>query len=161
MKRTKTEIATYQINNKKDGQQTENCGNVAVKKKIPRWALLNGLFQGAVPDELARLNQYERNLIALICPITMVRLHNKGFHKSISRTYTVVNEIRFASTVLPRYDAGNQYVLLKYNNGNKKKMAGFQIRPSFVVEALRWKKDNDARYANIQISETNLEHVIP
>jgi len=77
MKRTKTEIATYQINNKKDGQQTENCGNVAVKKKIPRWALLNGLFQGAVPDELARWNQYERNLIALISftHIPWLRIH--------------------------------------------------------------------------------------
>lgn len=137
-------------------ESMENDVNVHVNdqhrigRQLPIDALINGLFPGHIPEELAELNSIEQSMIALYSSITKVSLHGgKNYAINGALSYTIVNDITSIASKLPRMPTLESIAILRHSTGSKTK--DYKYRPFKVKRALLWLQSNNHLYENITL----------
>ena len=132
------------------------CSRTLKKGKVPVLAKANGLGLETIPPELEALNELELRLISLRIPfMKMVSLpcrKQRGIH---GPAVNVTSNVDTVVDVLPRLPSQCELIPLKL----KRKLAYkghymYQyVRPTIVLNALKWLKINNPLYANVNINE--------
>ena len=145
-----TSFATFQSKN----WICRTCNLALRKKKIPCQASINGLQLPDIPPELQDLTPLEERVISLRIPFMKLVALPAGQQKCIhGSAINVPTSLEPITSVLPRIPENCQVVPLKL----KKKLsyAGHYqhnyIRPQKVITALRWLKNHNPIYRNIEI----------
>ena len=141
----------------------DTCRGSLRQGKVPKYALANGLWIGAIPAELSSLRVVERMLVAKVrhscCSIKIA----SGMRKMKA------NAIAFPSPVLKVYDMlpppkdDIEEVLAIMFTGPCKPTAAdfmrtpFLVRRNHVKRALEWLILNHGDYTNVKISDSNLQ----
>lgn len=124
--------------------------NVGVKsKKGINCALIYGLIPGAVPVELLGLTSVELSMIALINPLSKMRLEGRSHYEATKPTYTIINNVNLIACQLPRKLSDTDFAILRSHQGQVSK--DFTFRPSIVMQALFWLKANNHLYKNVML----------
>ena len=117
-------------------------------RQLPLDALINGLFPGHIPPELATLNSIEQSMIAQYSSITKVSLHGgKNYAINGALSYTIINDITSIALKLPRMPTLESIAILRHSSGSKTK--DYSYRPYHVKRALLWLQSNNHLYENI------------
>ena len=123
--------------------------NSALHKGLKN-AVLFGLFPGATPEELRDLTWTEVSMIALVNSLTKLHICKKqAYFESTSPTYTIYNNVNSIAEQLPRKFSPTEAAILRTRRGKVPK--DYTFRPYYVIRALRWLKENNRLYADIQI----------
>jgi hypothetical protein len=119
-------------------------------KQLPLDALINGMFPGHNPLELADLNTIEQSMIAQYSSITKVSLHGgKNYTMNGALSYTIVNDVTSIASKLPRMPTLESIAILRHSSGSKTK--DYRYRPYLVKRALLWLQRNNHLYENITL----------
>ena len=132
------------------------------KPKLPAQAVANGLELSDIPEELANLNDLERRLISLRIPfMKILSMFRYGSHYKVDGPpVNVPATIDKICKILPRIpDEAEVYPMklkrkLKYK-GNYMYNA---IRKDVVMNALRWLKNNNDYYKDVEMNDIWDEH---
>ena len=118
---------------------------------IPPKALINGLYVGSVPDELRDLNFVESSMICINSCVSKLKILRPGEHYRTKPgpTYTFINDLVKTTSQLPRMLDKDDIALIRHKNDNKQ--VDYQYRPYRVWSALRWLKDNNHLYKDIEL----------
>ena len=113
-------------------------------------AVLFGLFPGSTPEELSDLTWTEVSMIALVNSLTKLHICKKqSYFEATSPTYTIYNNVNSIAEQLPRKPSPTEAAILRTTRGKVPK--DYTFRPYYVIRALRWLKENNRLYANVQI----------
>lgn len=119
-------------------------------KQLPLDALINGMFPGHIPLELADLNSIEQSMIAQYSSITKVSLHGgKNYAMNGALSYTIVNDVTSIASKLPRMPTLESIAILRHSSGSKTK--DYKYRPYLVKRALLWLQRNNHLYEYITL----------
>ena len=110
-------------------------------------SLLFGLIPGNAPPELIGLTTVEISMIALINPLSKMRLEGKSHYQSTKPTYCIYNNVNTIAEKLPRQLTDADFAILRTYQGEISK--DFTFRPAVVIRALCWLKENNHLYANV------------
>jgi putative component of toxin-antitoxin plasmid stabilization module len=135
-------------------------------RRIPKCAIANGLFLGDVPEVLQDLTLIEQRCIAPYNCITSIVRVNKGKSGDqfgvIGGVAHVHNDVGKWYRVLPVHPL--ETLILQVHVADKKDLAevpkgaqAFKLRPWKVKAALRWLKDNNPLYKDIDIDFTEFD----
>ena len=123
--------------------------NSALHKGLKN-SVLFGLFPGATPEELSDLTWTEVSMIAMFNSLTKLHICKKqSYFESTSPTYTIYNNVNSIAEQLPRKFSPTEAAILRTTRGKVPK--DYTFRPYYVIRALRWLKENNRLYADIQI----------
>ncbi|KAI0733013.1 hypothetical protein BC629DRAFT_1302069, partial [Irpex lacteus] len=132
------------------------------KNSVPILALANGRWLGEVPTVLSELNFMEKILVARYhhnCSI--IRVH-KGPCKMRANCIVFAQPVAKLLSVLPMPRDELQAIFAVLFTGSIAptpddfKRTPFLVRRSFVWRALLWLKTNNFEYADVQLSQANL-----
>ena len=141
-----------------DGKQwiCRTCDGALKRGNMPLQAKVNGLQLCPIPAELSSLNMLELRLVSLRVPFMKVVALPSGKQKCIhGPAVNVPSKVHTICTVLPRLPSQNELIPLKL----KRKLAyrGHYmydyISPDKVLSALKWLKQNNPLYSDIDINE--------
>jgi hypothetical protein len=142
----------------------ENCRKKIRNGQIPRNALANGLWLGAIPVELSRLNFVERMLVARVrVNSCFVRVAASGLKKMTSHVIAFESPVPKIYHRLPPPVEDVEDILAILFTGpcsptEKDYMrTPLLVRRSFVARALEWLKVNNIYYADLDIAYDELE----
>jgi hypothetical protein len=135
-------------------------------RRIPRFAIVNGLGLGEVPLVLQDLSLIEQRCIAPYNCITSIVRVNKGKsgdqYGVVGGVAHVHNDVGKWYRILPVHPNDTQ--ILQVHVADKKDLAevpkgvnAFKLRPKRVKEALRWLKDFNPLYKDIDIDFTEFD----
>jgi len=110
---------------------------------------LNGLLPGTVPECLKCLTTIELSMVARINTVTKVRLVGNSHYTSTTPTYSIINDVLVIAEQLPRMVSELDHATLRTYKGEVIK--NYWFRPSKVIAALRWLKENNWLYRDIVI----------
>ncbi|KAJ3501946.1 hypothetical protein NMY22_g18752 [Coprinellus aureogranulatus] len=143
------------------------CGECRVsirKGNIPRYALAKGLWIGNVPQELAELRFVERLLVARVRHTVCWAKVSSGMKKMKANVVAFESPIPRLYSMLPPPREDMEEVLAVFFTGpvkltaeEMKKLRPFLVRRNHVRKALDWLKLNHCDYADIGISQDNLD----
>lgn len=148
-------------------QVCSQCSRSLRKKKMPKFALANGLYRGELPNQFKDLTWIEEMVCCLYRSTAFVtRLYGSTDPKEPRRFYgnTCAHQMNIQSTVdvLPRTPSDILDILTvvwvgtsSYQQACLKKV--FQIRKEKVWEFLIWLVRNNKLYYHIRLSRENLE----
>lgn len=135
------------------------CHNNLHKKKpkMPAQAVANGLSLPEIPEELKNLNDLERRLISLRIPfMKIMALHRAGSHFKVNGPcVNVPSTINKFCDLLPRLPDEAQFIPMKLKRKIVYKgyhMYGY-IRKEVVMNAVKWLKENNEYYKDVQLNE--------
>ena len=117
------------------------------KKAIPPKALIQGLYQGSVPDEFKDLNTVELSMISLYSCISKIKPMVGKHYKKTGTTYTVVNDLVKVAKTLPRMLTKDEIAVVRHYTD--KKVRDFQFNPGLVWKALQWLRNNNHLYNEV------------
>ena len=112
-------------------------------------SLLFGLIPGNVPPELIGLTTVEISMIALVNPLSKMRLEGKSHYEATKPTYTIINNVNTIAGKLPRHLSDTDFAILRSFQGTISK--DFTFRPAVVMRALYWLKENNHLYAKVDL----------
>ena len=142
--------------------QASHANKEDMIKDLPIWYDKNGKVQFNLPTQLQRLREGEKLLIQQVA-VYVPLLHLKdGQIGSRGHVCSFVQDISKICTVLPRLPDNVQFVKVvkKYlQEGGQIASKMFVIRKKVVLDALKWLKEYNVEYANIQIQESNLDWI--
>ena len=148
-----------------DGKQwiCKTCDAALKRGNMPLQAKANGLQLCPIPNQLSGLNMLELRLICLRVPFMKMVALPSGKQRCIhGPAVNVPSKVDTICTVLPRLPSETELIPLKL----KRKLAyrGHYmydyISPEKVLTALRWLKQNNPLYADIDINEQWLEQAV-
>ena len=132
------------------------------RPKIPAQAVANYLELSDIPPELADLNDLERRLISLQIPfLKILSLFKYGSHYKVDGPpVNVPATIDKICKLLPRLPDDAQVFPMKLKRKLKYKGSYMYntIRKDVVMNALRWLKNNNEFYKDIDINEFWADH---
>jgi hypothetical protein len=140
-----------------------SCRGSIRNGKIPKLALANGLWIGDIPPQLKCLNFVEKMLVARIrhtCAYVKVA---SGMRKMTANVVAFQSPVPKVYTMLPPpRDDLDEVLAILYTGPCKPtpedlKRLPFFVRRNKVVSALEWLILNHRDYADIRISQQNLE----
>ena len=146
-----------------DGNQwvCNTCDRALCGGNMPLQAKANGLQLCSIPTELSCLNPLELRLVSLRVPFMKMVALPTGRQRSIhGPAVNVPSKVDTICTVLPRLPSQSELIPLKL----KRKLAyrGHYmydyITPEKVLCALKWLKENNTLYSDIDINQEWLEH---
>ena len=118
-------------------------------QNIPIDALINGLFQGHIQDEISSLNSIEQTMICLYSSISKIALHGgKSYLIKGATSYTIINDLTHIARSLPRLPSVDSIAILR-----QAKVSGnidYKYRPYFVKKALIWLQFNNHLYKDVE-----------
>ena len=127
---------------------------------LPIWFDKNGMVQYHLPKELQGLREGEKLLIQQVSSYVPLLHLKDGQIGSRGHVCSFVQDISSVCTVLPRLPDDVQYikVVKKYLlEGGEVASKMFTIRKMPFLEALKWLKQYNVEYTNIEIKESNLD----
>jgi hypothetical protein len=141
----------------------EKCRKCVRQGKIPRNALANGLWLGAIPEELSSLKFVERMLIARVhVNSCFVRVAVSGLKKMTSHVIAFESPVPKVYHSLPPPIEDVEEILAILFTGpcspteRDYACTPLLVRRSFVARALEWLKLNNMYYADIDIAYDEL-----
>ena len=138
-----------QHNNVNDDEPTSSS-QVNSSFAIPKEAIINGLFAGAIPDELQNLTDIEKSMISIYSPVTKYSLCTKEHYRiNGATTYTIVNDLFTIANQLPKKIDPSTVGILQTKS--RKLNSNFTFRPLIVKNALTWLKINNHLYKSIHL----------
>jgi hypothetical protein len=139
------------------------CRSSLRQGKVPKYALAKGLWIGAVPEELSSLRLVEQMLVARVrhscCSIKIA----SGMRKMKANAIAFPSPITKIYDMLPpAKDEIEEVLAIMYTGPCKPsaedfKRTPFLVRRNHVKRALDWLILNHADYADVHISNSNLE----
>ena len=118
--------------------------------KVPKLAIVNGLYKGPVPPEISILNFVEMSMISLYSTITKIGIQGGKHSIKLSSVYTIINNTATIAKSLPVMPTLDSIALLRHYSAGQNK--DWNYRPGRVRAALIWLKENNALYKDIIIS---------
>ena len=131
-------------------------------KDLPIWFDKNGMVQYHLPKELQNLREGEKLLIQQVSAYVPLLHLKDGQIGSRGHVCSFVQDISSICTVLPRLPNDVHFikVVKKYlQEGGEVASKMFTIRKTSVLEALKWLKEHNIEYKNIEIKESNLDWI--
>jgi len=117
---------------------------------IPKEAMINGLFAGAIPDELQNLTDIEKSMISIYSPVTKYSLCTKEHYRiNGAITYTIVNDLFTIANQLPQKINPSTIGIL--HTKTRSLNSNFTFRPLIVKNALTWLKQNNHLYNLVEL----------
>jgi hypothetical protein len=140
------------------------CRRYLRTAKIPPHALANGLWLGAVPEQLAQLRFVEKLLIQRVrvngC---FVRVASSGLRKMVAHVIAFESPIaKVYHTLPPPIEEFDDVLALLFTGPcrptpNETKRTPLLVRRKVVAHALEWLKLNHCDYADLHIAYDELE----
>ena len=112
-------------------------------------SLLFGLIPGNAPPELIGLTTVEISMIALVNPLSKMRLEGKSHYEATKPTYCIINNVNAIAIKLPRQLSDTDFAILRSFQGTISK--DFTFRPAVVMRALYWLKTNNHLYSKVDL----------
>ena len=140
-----------------------DCRSSLRKNKVPRFALAKGLWLGNVPEVLSSLRFVERMLVARVRHNSCCVRIASGMRKMKANAIAFQSPIPVIFNILPPAKDDIAEVLAIMFTGPCKptpadfKRTPFLVRRNHVRNALEWLKLNHSDYADIVISDKNLD----
>ena len=116
---------------------------------VPPHALVNGLFQGAIPNELQGLTKVELSMISIYTNCTRIVLNTGHYHAKPTLYTIITNDFVELCEILPRIPNHHQFAILRHHKAEY--MAEFRYRPGKVQAALDWLRQNNHLYSDDKI----------
>lgn len=143
------------------------CRDHLNRRQVPPFALCNGLWVGAVPEELQRLGLLERLLVARVLTIAYeVHITARSEHRfSNALTVYPLDPSHCLDNVLPRtmpldIEQLARFVIVIMTGVSGRDFRGrpvsLTVRRDIVRLALKWLKENNTLYKGILIDENRL-----
>src|SRR5688500_17286226 len=129
---------------------------------LPIWYDKNKIVQFHLPQELKCLREGEKLLIQQVAAYVPLLHLRDGQIGSRGHVCSFVQDITSICTVLPRLPDDVQFVKVvkKYlQDGGEIASKTFLVRKKVVLDALKWLKEYNMEYKNIQIEESNLDWI--
>ena len=142
--------------------QANKAWNENKIKDLPIWFDKHGIVQYHLPKELQNLREGEKLLIQQVSAYVPLLHLKDGQIGSKGHVCSFVQDISSICTVLPRLPNDVHFikVVKKYiQDGGEVASKMFTIRKNAVLDALRWLKEHNIEYANIEIKESNLDWI--
>ena len=131
-------------------------------KDLPIWFDKDCIVQYHLPKELQNLREGEKLLIQQVSAYVPLLHLKDGQIGSRGHVCSFVQDISSICTVLPRLPNDVHFikVVKKYlQEGGEVASKMFTIRKTSVLEALKWLKEYNLEYTNIEIKESNLDWI--
>jgi hypothetical protein len=116
---------------------------------VPPHALVNGLFQGAIPNELQGLTKVEMSMISIYTNCTRIVLNTGHYHAKPTLYTIITNDFVELCEILPRIPNHHQFAILRHHKAEY--MEEFCYRPGKVQAALDWLRQNNHLYSDDKI----------
>ena len=145
-----------------DGMQwvCKTCDAALKRGNMPLQAKANGLQLCPIPNQLSGLNMLELRLISLRVPFMKMVALPSGKQRCIhGPAVNVPSKVDTICTVLPRLPSETELKLKRKLAYRGHYMYDY-ISPEKVLTALRWLKQNNPVYADIDINEQWLEQAV-
>ena len=150
----------------------DNCRQEVRNGKVPRHALANGLWLGAVPEVLSCLTYIERLLVARVrVNSCFIRVASSGLRKMASHVIAFESPVpKLYHCLPPPVEDLDEVLAILFTGPCKPTEKEFErtpllIRRKNVANALEWLKLNHSDYADLDISYEELnrypEHAPP
>ena len=141
----------------------DGCRQHVRKGKVPRYALANGLWLGAVPEVLSCLTYIERLLIARVrVNSCFIRVASSGLRKMASHVIAFETPVpKVYHCLPPPVEDLDEVLAILFTGPCKPTEKEFErtpllIRRKNVAKALEWLKLNHTDYADLDISYDEL-----
>lgn len=128
---------------------------------VPKYALVNFLSQGKVPEELLDMTRVEESLISICCPLMQLAVIPTSGYSTLKRFYaTVLNDLVGVMDQLPRRLTADVVCLVRAAVSAHRPPGGasrtptprdLTFRPLKIMKALRWLKANNPEYRDVEI----------
>lgn len=145
-------------------QVCEGCRRRLREGKIPHNALANGLWLGAIPDELSCLSFVEKMLVARVrVNSCFVRVASSGLRKMASHVIAFESPVpKIYHHLPPPVEELDEVLAVLFTGPCKPTEKEFQrtpllVRRKQVARALEWLKLNHSDYADIEIAYNELD----
>ena len=153
-------------------QICNDCRRQVRNGKVPRYALSNGLWLGAVPNVLSSLTFIERLLVARVrVNSCFIRVASSGLRKMASHVVAFDSPVpKLYQSLPPPVEDLDEVLAILFTGPCKPSEKEFErtpllVRRKNVAQALEWLKMNHVDYADLNISYEELnrypEHVPP
>ena len=139
--------------------QASHANKKKREKDLPIWYDKQGIVQYHLPEELNCLREGEKLLIQQVAAYVPLLHLKDGVIGSRGHVCSFVQDISSICTVLPRLPSDIQFVKVvkKYlQEGGVIGSKTFTVRKKAVLDALKWLKEYNVEYSNIEIKESNL-----
>jgi hypothetical protein len=133
----------------------KRCLTHLKKKKFPSQAFFNMMTPDIVPEQLAKLNPAEIQMISQVRPFMKIFNLNHG-RGQMAMKGTVLhfpNSVEAVSTNLPLMNTDAEFLIVQETSDIPNLNRCITVRPNLIYEALNWLKDNNVLYQNIIIQE--------
>ena len=134
----------------------DTCQRALKRSQVPTQAVANSLKLDPIPEELSDLNDLEVRLVAQRTPFMKLVALPKGRQHAIhGPCVNVPATMKSICTLLPRLPDTAQVVPLQFKRRLRYRSNYMfkHIRPSRVLGALRWLKNNNPLYKDVTIAE--------
>ena len=142
--------------------QASNTSKDKLEQDLPIWYDKEGIVQYHLPTQLQCLREGEKLLIQQVAAyVPLLHLKN-GQIGSRGHVWFFVQDISSVCTVLPRLPDDVQFVKVvkKYlQEGGETASKTFTIRKQVVLDALKWLKEYNVEYKNIEMKKSNLDWI--
>jgi len=141
----------------------KHCIKSLNKKKVPLFALANGIWLGEVPEELKSLTYAEQLLVARVRHNRCIVRVSSGMRKMRANAVTFANPMPKIYNVLPPpVEELDDVLAFIYTGPCKPTKSDFErtpllVRRKKVSAALEWLKLNHCDYHDLEISQENLD----
>jgi len=141
----------------------KHCIKSLNKKKVPLFALANGIWLGEVPEELKSLTYAEQLLVARVRHNRCIVRVSSGMRKMRANAVTFANPMPKIYNVLPPpVEELDDVLAFIYTGPCKPTKSDFErtpllVRRKKVSAALEWLKLNHCDYHDLEILQENLD----
>ena len=133
-----------------------------MERNLPIWYDKNNKVQYHLPKELKCLREGEKLLLQQVSPYVPLIHLKDGQIGSRGHVCSFVQNVTEVCDVLPRLPNDVQFVKVVkkyYKDGGEIASKSFTIRKKVVLDALKWLKEYNLEYKDIEIKESNLDWI--
>src|SRR5687767_3398735 len=132
------------------------------EKDLPIWYNKDGIVQYHLPTQLECLQEGEKLLIQQVAAYVPLLHLKDGQIGSRGHVCSFVQDISPVCTILPRLPDDIQFVkVVKKYLVEVGEVASktFTVRKQVVLDALKWLKEYNVKYKDVEIKESNLDWI--
>ncbi|OXA37750.1 ATP-dependent DNA helicase PIF1 [Folsomia candida] len=133
------------------------------KKNIPPQAFFNGMKQETIPEVIKCLSPPEFQLISQVRPFMKIFYLSKGRGQQAIKGSAInfPNSLKEICQELPLPNSSTEFVVVHEKIEGIQNQHDFRVRPSAVLKALQWLKQNNWLYRNVAICERDESAIQP
>lgn len=157
----KLDLADYSVRSRRDPAiWCKRCKAISRAKPWQFWTSENKAHPGDVPPCLQILTDVEAMLIARICPVFKVQVLKGGGLKMVGNSIAFCQDQSSLFTNLPRLPCELEYMFIRRACDKRSThQKEFTVRRNAVYEALKWLKENNEFFFDIEIDFSRLNQL--